>query len=189
VSEFNLTARTPLNAARLEYPGITIEEVTNCAIVSIATPLQGETAINDALQSAYSVSLPTVGQSAKATIDNAIVLALSQDQHFIVFDEPDGTPTAAVGARLGETAYIVDQSDGWVIVRMTGGNCRAALERICPLDLNLAEFAPGAVARTVMEHLATIILCESRNSYLLLSPRSSAKSFLHAVDVSARNVS
>lgn len=189
MSDFNLKARTPLNAARLQHADITIEEITGRAIVSISTPLQGEQALNDALQSAYGVTLPTIGHSAKATTDNTTVLALSQDQHFIVFDEPDGAPAEAIGARLGETAYIVDQSDGWVMVRMAGDNCRAALERICPIDLSIAAFAPRSVARTVMEHLATIIVCEADNNYILLSPRSSANSFLHAIDVSARNVS
>lgn len=189
MSDFNLKSRTPLNAVRLEYADITIEETTGRAIVSIATPLQGEQALNDALQSAYGVTLPTIGHSAKATTDSTTVLALSQDQRFIVFDEPDGAPAAAVGARLGDTAYIVDQSDGWVMVRVTGDNCRAALERICPIDLSIAAFAPGSVARTVMEHLATIIMCEADDNYILLSPRSSANSFLHALDVSARNIS
>ena len=43
-------------------------------------------------------------------------------------------------------------------------------------------------ARTVMEHLGVLILRTGEDDYLLLSASSSAKSFLHAVEVSLTNV-
>lgn len=84
------------------------------------------------------------------------------------------------------TLYLNDQSDSWVMLRVAGAGVRRALERLCPLDLHPDAFAPGAVARTVMEHLAVIVLHEAEDTFVLLSPRSSAASFLHEIETSVR---
>ena len=80
------------------------------------------------------------------------------------------------------------QSDNWVGVRISGTRSRDALERICPLDLHPDVFGIDQVARTVMEHLGVIILREDKDSFLMLSASSSAKSFLHAIETSIHNV-
>ena len=72
---------------------------------------------------------------------------------------------------------------------MSGTGVRVALERICPLDLDDQAFPEGRVARTAMEHLSVIILRDGPDSFLLMSPRSSARSFRHAVELSVENVS
>jgi sarcosine oxidase subunit gamma len=113
---------------------------------------------------------------------------MGADQFFLLFSAPDCDPSISIRQSIGGAGYIVDQSDSWAMVRLTGPNCRAALERICSLDLDPGVFPPGRVARTVMEHLSVIILCETDTKYTLLSPRSSAGSFMHALDTSARNV-
>ena len=56
----------------------------------------------------------------------------------------------------------------------------AALERFCPLDLG--AFPAGSVARTAMEHMGAVIAREDdAPTFLLLSARSSARSFLHGL--------
>ena len=56
------------------------------------------------------------------------------------------------------------------------------------LDLAPGSFPEGASTRTVMEHLGTLIVRDGPDSFLLAAARSSAKSFLHAVETSAQNV-
>ena len=192
MTELILKSQLPLDGRSLDYSGITIEEITDQALVSIAVPIDGAADLNAAFQSAYGTERPAVGKCATASLDNAIFLGLSQDQFFVMFDDKSDDqgrdPAASIRESIGHTGYVVDQSDGWVMTRMSGDNCRAALERICPIDLHPAMFSVGNVARTVMEHLATIILCQAPDTYILLSPRSSANSFLHALKTSAENV-
>ncbi|MFT5509719.1 MAG: heterotetrameric sarcosine oxidase gamma subunit [Hyphomicrobiaceae bacterium] len=193
MTELILKSQLPLDGRSLNYPGITIEEITDQSLVSIAVPIDGAAELNAALQSAYGTERPAVGKCTNGSMDNAIFLGLSQDQFFIMFDDAKlndkgGDPAALIRDSIGHAAYVVDQSDGWVMTRVSGDSCRAALERICPIDLHPAMFSTGNVARTVMEHLATIIVCQAPDTYILLSPRSSANSFLHALDTSAKNV-
>ncbi|MDX1786447.1 MAG: sarcosine oxidase subunit gamma, partial [Roseovarius sp.] len=70
---------------------------------------------------------------------------------------------------------------------ISGPGSLAALERICMLDLHPDAFKVNAVARTVMEHMGAIIARTGEDTYLLLSASSSAKSFLHAIELSIEN--
>jgi len=188
VVDLTLNASTPLDGLSLSFEGIEIAEEGSRALVSLAVPNGGAAALADRVKQAYSVDLPAVGNSTHSKIDDAFLLGMACDQIFLLFDDPGGDPVAHVENLLGETAYLVDQSDSWVMLAISGERARDALERICPIDLLPGKFAVGHVARTVLEHHAGIVMRSDTARYLLLSPRSSAKSFAHAVQVSAENV-
>lgn len=186
--DISLKAKSPLDGFVRDFAGISVWEVTGRAIVSASVPHGGEAALNGKLQDGYAVDIPAVGESLHSQTDNACLMGVTRDQFFILFDEMGEVPLVRVRDRLGEAAYLTDQSDSWVLLSVSGPQARAALERICMLDLNPGRFQPGQVARTSMEHMGVIILCEDRDTYLLLSLRSSAKSFLHAVIKSAESI-
>lgn len=188
MAEFTLIAKPPLDGLRQEFDGMTLAEVTGCAIVSVATPHDGEDALSRAVASAYQTVIPEVGQSTVSDVGNARLLGMQRDQFFLLFNDPSTRAVEAVAEKLGDFGYLTDQSDSWVMIRMSGPKCRTALERICPIDLHPSAFAEGSLARTVMEHLATIIVREGQDSFLLMSPRSSAAAFLHAVRTSIENI-
>ena len=77
----------------------------------------------------------------------------------------------------------------WVALDISGPKARDALERICPIDLHDDAFAIMDLARTTMEHLGVIILRTDEERWRLLSASSSARSFLHALETSVKNVS
>ncbi|MFY0614329.1 MAG: hypothetical protein JXQ99_22565 [Hyphomicrobiaceae bacterium] len=187
--EFTLTAQSAFSKRPAAYNGIQLTAFQPPAIASMATPNGGEAALAAALQAAYGIDIPPVGRAAISAKDSATFLRHAPDQMFVLFMPPaSGKPTDPMAATLGDTAYLTDQSDSWAALRIEGPLSRAALERICPLDLAPGNFPPGTVARTVMEHLGIIMLCEAGDKYLLLSARSSADNFLHAVETSVRNV-
>jgi heterotetrameric sarcosine oxidase gamma subunit len=178
VAETVLTAQSPLGGISEDFDGLSIAEATGMAIVSLE-------AFGRAVKAAYGIVPPAVGPAGK---DNARFICLARDQFFLLFDDTGTDPVATVSQRLSGTAYLTDQSDGWALLGISGPRSRAAMERICPLDLHPAIFAIGAAARTVMEHLNVIVLREAEDRFLLMSPRSSSGSFLHAVRTSAENV-
>ena len=188
MANFTLKARSALDGLKVEHAGIFIEEITDRALVSIAPPLDGAATLDEALQQAYGAGLPPAGKCVQATTDNAMIIAMARDQFFIIFDELGRDPATTVDANLNHAGYVVDQSDSWAMLRIAGNDCRSALERMCPIDLHPAVFGKGDATRTVMEHLAVMIIYESATSFILLSARSSAKSFAHALETSARNV-
>lgn len=184
-----LAAAAPLDGFRLDLDGTEIAEVTDLALVAIAVPLSSDAQFADAVMTAYGITRPDTGQSVLTKDGTGRMIGMQPDQLLILFDDAAGTaPVSVVGAALDESAYVTDQSDGWAMLRLSGPLARPALERLCMLDLDDDAFAEGRVARTVMEHLAVIILRDGTDSFLLMSPRSSARSFLHAVETSVRNV-
>ena len=188
MAEFALTARTPLDGYEKSFGSVTLAEVSGLSLVSAAVPQGGDDAFAAALAAGLGAARPATGDSAAGERYGARLLGMQPDQLFILFAAPDPDRAAGtVAEALGPDAYVTDQSDSWAMLRIAGAGARAALERICMLDLDDAAFPEGRVARTVMEHLAVIILRDGPDSFLLMSPRSSARSFLHAVELSIEN--
>ena len=186
MADMTLTARPPLGGFAHDFGEANLAEITDHALVSLATPNGGEKALDATLKKAFKCALPAPGQSTAS--GKMRVLGLQRDQVFLFFAHDGDRAMEAVAGKLGEAGYYTDQSDSWVMLRLAGPMSRSALERICPLDLHPDVFTVGTVSRTVMEHLGTIILRDGEDSFVLMSARSSAKSFLHAVETSIRNV-
>lgn len=187
MAEYTLQAEPPLAGTEMEIAGVRLWAPADLALVSLALPLGGETAAEQAVRAAYGVALPEIGRSSLAG-DGTRLIRLAPDLAFALF--PHATPDAerVVAERLKGAVYTTDQTDVWVALALSGPNTRRALERICPIDLHGQVFGVGHAARTVMEHLGVLILRTGDDDYLLLSASSSAKSFLHAIEVSLRNI-
>jgi len=188
VPELNLTASSPLGGLEMQYAGVLLSEITDLALVSIAIPLGGRAALEREMAVRFNVGLPACGQSTVTTDGMYQFLGMQIDQLFALFEYSCNDAVSIISNELGKTAYYTDQTDSWAMLRIAGPMTRMALERICPLDLHPDRFSQGSVARTTMEHLAVIILRTDQDSFTLMSPRSSASSFLHAVETSIENV-
>lgn len=126
--------------------------------------------------------MPTARKSSVAG-DTRVVQA-GADQLLLIFPHSTPDANAVVQEKLKGRGYTTEQTDSWVVLEVSGPDTRSALERICPIDLHPDSFHDGDVARTSMEHLGTLILRNGPNSFLLMSSRSSAHSFLHAIETS-----
>ncbi len=189
MADLELRAEPFIGGYSMDLNGTSLKEIADLALVSVACPLGGKIEIGEAIDRAWGISIPKPGTS-EATEDGSIrLLGMAVDQFFAVLANEEKDPLDLVSRKLGAAGYYTDQTDNWVMLRLEGPLAIPALERVCPIDLEPARFPPGTVARTVMEHLGTIIMCEGESRYLLLSASSSAKSFLHAIETSVRNVS
>jgi heterotetrameric sarcosine oxidase gamma subunit len=186
----NLNATTPLSGYSKAFGDTSLAEAGTLALVSLACPLQGDDDLAKAL-SGMGLTRPAPGTSTVAGDSrlNWRLIWTAPDQMLLAF--PHQTPDAAatIVAETGDAAYLTDQTDSWCALVLNGPLARAALERICPLDLHNDVFAVDAAARTVMEHLGVLIVRTGADAFLLLSVSSSAASFLHAVETSLKNVS
>ena len=190
---FTLTAQTPLNGFSRSFDGIEVAELQGYSLVSMAMPEDQKVTLKKHIKDAYKTELPEVGKFTVSGVDNTHILGLQLEQNFLLFENSDvytnGNAVMHVQEKTKDAAYLSDQSDSWAMLTISGENARAALERVCPIDLHPPTFSTFSVTRTAMEHLAVIIMQTSENEFLLLSPRSSADSFLHMVLTSIENVS
>lgn len=187
VSNYTLKAQSALSGFSQDFSGIKLCEIVERAIVSMAIPKAGKETLNAQIKQAFGVSIPDVGGVALSTIDNTQILRLQDDLCFVLFDYNGDRSVQTLKQKVSD-AYLTDQSDSWVMLRISGKKSRNALARTCPIDLHPSVFSPGSVTRTLMEHMGVVIICEAEGVYTLMALRSYAESFLHALRVSIENI-
>ena len=184
MDEITLKPAPILAGASLEISGNRIVERDDLAIVSIATPLDGQDALAEALRNGWSLDIP---DPTRSTLSGEVrAIRTSPDQMMLIFPHATPDAEAAVRDRLAGTGYTTDQTESWIVLEVAGPDTLSAMERICPLDL--LSFEIGGTGRTVMEHMGAMAIRTGDDVFLLLSASSSAESFLHAVETSYRYV-
>ncbi len=183
--EFQFTAQSPLNGYSKAFAGVMIAEKTNCWITSISISEHRKAPLQAALLAGFKLQVPEMGRVTTSDFTSAYLMGMRESQWFLVSQSPL-TKQASDG--LKPNAYITDQSDSWVMLAVSGEHCRAVLARICAVDLHKAKFPIGNVVRTLMAHQGVIIYRHSDDSFRLLAPSSSARSFLQALEAAAISV-
>ena len=94
-----------------------------------------------------------------------------------------GQHTLLVGPKcdekLNKFAILTDQSDAWVILRMSGDLIEDVLMRLSPVDVRLRTFKVGNVVRTGLLHVNVSLHRIGENTIDLYGFRSMAKTLCH----------
>jgi methylglutamate dehydrogenase subunit D len=98
--------------------------------------------------------------------------------------------SASLREEIGALASISDQSDGYAVLRLTGGKVRDTLAKLIPLDVHPRAFKPGDVASTVASHIGITLwrlddAVDATPAFEIAVFRSLAGSFWHALAQSA----
>ena len=171
-----------------EINNIKIATIEKIELYSLAIPINGEKKARNALAKAFDCQIPNPGNYLVAPRHRLKILRLSPDQIFLYFGYQNLIQISNSIDRLKNSFYITEQSDAWSGIKVSGQNVISCLERICPINLSIDAFGVNCFARTIMDHLNTIIIRTKKNEFELFSASSSAKSFLHAVETSAQNI-
>ena len=192
MTEYTLEPKPVLDNFSRQVSGAKWTEKTGDALFSVAPYHGRQSDLEKTLKKTLGPGLPAPGPSLPApghvnfTGDDGetCIMSTARDQWFIRVGEHQTDLLDALPKQLEDIAAVTDQTDAWVQIEL----CATVplLERLCPIDLHPDHFPVGAAARTMIEHMGVIIArlpttnnTESR--FLLLSPRSSAKSFLQAL--------
>ncbi len=186
-----LTASSPLDRHCTVVDGASLVEVSPRSIVSVSPFAKSEAVFNTAINKFCNSTYPSATKACEITGKNSgVLLPSAHNQWFLCFDDEVSDPVASAGDLIGKIISnqlaMTDQSDAWVTLELSGHLVHLTLERICPIDCSATAMPIGTTARTMIEHLGTIILRrpddENRNPcFWLMSARSSAASFLHAI--------
>ena len=86
-----------------------------------------------------------------------------------------GAPPGAV-----EGAAVIDVTDGWAGMALSGARGWEVLARLVPIDLRPAAFGEGTAARTLLNHVPALILRRGETLEILV-PASYARTAWHEV--------
>ena len=172
----DLIAKTPgVGLLPIAAGGVTLDEVLPQAITSVM-PLAGQDkAVSAALKTTIGAAFPAPGRiTGKA---GARVVWSGAGQALVL-----GAAVDIAGA------VITDQSDGWACMALTGGNARAVLARLVPIDLRDSAFKRGHAARTLLAHMPCVLFRTGAMRYDIMVFRSMAGTAVHDLETAMKSV-
>ena len=179
-----LQARAPLTGlarpgrfgAATPNPGLVIEERTDLALATVMARRGKEQDLKRAVAAAYGLDLPDGPRVAsKAGVSFAGIGV----HHWLAAAETSAETdfVARLRERLTGLASITDQSDGRVVLRLSGDRVRDVLAKGVPIDLHPRSFRTGDVASTLIAHIGVQIeQLDERPTFQLMAFRSLAGS-------------
>ena len=150
----------------LEIGGHVVAE-RDAGVITSVTPFVGasKAALERALGCAFPAPLTSSGD------DTLCCVWVGQGEALVM--------GASLDPGLGAMAALVDQSDMWAVVTLSGPQCDAVLARLVPVDLRLRAFGVGATARTQLGHMNASITRLGGDTFMIAVFRSMAATLVH----------
>ena len=147
---------------------VTLDEMTVGPMASLS-PFGDASAVVTALQKAHGVGWPEPGRSTGTGDLRAIWFG--HNEVLLMGTSPN--------VALGKSAAVVDQSDAWAVVSLTGVGSVDVLARLVPVDLRDSVFEVGYTARTSLGHMNASITKLGADHFMIMVFRSMAGTLVH----------
>lgn len=159
--------------------GVRIALRSNLALASVIARKGQDDALAARVREHFALDLPR--KPARAEGQGIAFVCTGPGQWLAIADGADGHAfEKSLRDRLGATASVSDQSDGRLVIRVSGPSARAAIQKGVLIDLHPRAFAPGAAAVTTIAHLgAALWQIDDTPAYEFAVFRSFAKAFRH----------
>jgi sarcosine oxidase subunit gamma len=151
-------------------PRVILTERKGLALASVAA-FKGQAAlVAAALNARFGLTPPS---KPRIAANESLALAwLGPDQWLAMAES--GDLAALMVETLGALAAVTDQSDGWVVLRLSGPNARDVLTKCLTIDLDPRVFQPGDVALTRAGHVDVRVWQGAAGVYEIACARSYA---------------
>ncbi len=176
-------------AERAAAAGVILEETADMAIAGLQSRRGQTVALLAKLQAEFGAQAADAPRYVR--IGETAILGIGPGRWWAVRASGGHGYAASLARDLAGLASVVDQSDGYRILQVSGPGARDFLARGVALDLHPRAFAVGAAATTEIAHIGvTLWQADAVPTYTLAIPRSFAGSFAHwlAVTAAARAV-
>ncbi len=152
----------------LTVGGNTLEEVEPGHITSLS-PFGEATAMSNVLETAHGMRVPKPNRSTGK--GGARCVWFGQGEAVLIGPAPD--------ASLGKHGAVVDISDGWACVELSGAAAVDVLARLVPVDLRGSVFKRGHTVRTQVLHMTASITRVGADRFQIMVFRSMAVTLVH----------
>jgi methylglutamate dehydrogenase subunit D len=185
-----LAAVGPAAAAAVPVPapGVTAAVLDGFGLATVLARRGSSQALAQRVRERFGMDLPT---EPKLSAASGLAFAGTGPSAWLAMADRGGNEFAArLRSDLHGVASVSDQSDGYVLIRLTGARVRDALSKLVPIDLHPHAFRAGDVASTVASHIGVTLWrpADAPDAALfeVVMFRSLARSFWHAlVDAAA----
>ena len=156
--------------------GLIIEERTDLALATVTARRGAEQNLKRVVAEAYGAALP---DGPRVAAKNGVSFAGIGVGQWLAAAEASAEAAFVSGlrVRLAGLASIADQSDGRVVLRLSGDRIRTVLAKGVPVDLHPRSFKTGDVASTLVAHIGVQIQqLDDQPTFQLMAFRSLAGS-------------
>ncbi len=158
-----------------EYPGrnllprevgsLRLSEVVP-ANISLIMPFEGaEAAVSEILTKACGMGFPKPNRTSSKK--NARLVWNGLSCALLLGPPPDKA--------LRKHAAVVDKTDGWLVMNLTGSGLTGVLARLTPLDLRPAHFRRGHASVSLLGHVPAVFSKIGAETFQIMVPRSMAR--------------
>ena len=124
--------------------------------IACLTARNGQTAALERLFHArFGIDLP--GGPRRVCGHGVAAAGIAPESWLITCEDAADACAQSLRSALGGRGSVVDLSDAYAMLRLSGPKVRDSLARLVPLDLHERRFAPGAVAQTVVAHMSVTL--------------------------------
>ncbi len=152
----------------MELGAVVLEEMAFARMTSLS-PYGDVSVLSAAMQTAHGVAWPKPNRSTGK--DGARCIWFGRGEALLIGPEPD--------AALAKHAAVVDQSDAWAVVTLSGAGTIDVLARLVPMDLRDGAFKRGHTARTMLGHMNASITKLGADRFMIMVFRSMAGTLVH----------
>lgn len=169
--EFRLTASPAITRATVEIAETRLSSVelpgVHTLVLRAGDPDRLAAEFKDAIG-----DLPDVGRSTQTSAGE--VLRPSLERAYLLWNAPDLSEANML--------YAVDQTSFWAVISLSGPGALPILERCWKPALSDSVFPVGAVARSNIAQIATILHRTGSEDYRLMAPRSYGESLFQDLE-------
>ena len=175
----DLVAKSPCEGLLpLTIGPLTLSEVDPGRLTTLAPHKGRDKSLSDALKSVHGMALPAPNRATGKMGARALWFG----HRLVLLQGPDPD------AKLAKHAAIVDQSDGWAVVRLDGAQAADVLARLTPIDLRESSFKRGHTARTELQHMMASITRIGPQSFQIMVFRAFAETLVHDLKTAMTSV-
>ena len=165
----DLKALSPCDGLLPLHIGTTKVVEADLGSLSSLSPFGDASLLSEALQQAHQLALPKPRRSTGK--GDVRCIWFGRDEVLLAGPAPHSD--------LAKHAAVVDQSDAWAAVSLSGEAADDVLARLVPVDLRIRHFKRGHTARTMVQHMTASVTRTGDNSFLILVFRSMAGTLVH----------
>ena len=135
--------------------GVIVSDRDGLGIATILVRKGQADALATRVRDKFGIALP---REPHRVSNGAIAFAGTGPETWLATAENGGNAFAAsLRAELRDDAAVVNQSDGYAVLRLTGPKVRDALAKGVPVDLHPGAFRVGDVASTLVAHIGAVL--------------------------------
>jgi sarcosine oxidase subunit gamma len=165
-------------------PGVTAAVLDGFGLATVLARKGSSQTLAQRARERFGIDLPTAPTLSAAS---GVAFAGTGPGAWLAMADRGGNGFAAkLMTDLDGVASVSDQSDGYVLIRLTGARVRDALSKLVPIDLHPRAFKAGDVASTVASHIGVTLWRpadgpDAAHVFEVALFRSLARSFWHAL--------